>query len=395
MKKLRIVYLLCIGFWIISVDLSRAGQLAVSMAKDQVSVGETLKISLVLLPGGAGESLEFPDEIVCELNGGGQKIAVLAKKLPRQEKSATDSHLAGVRQDYSFQLPNVLLGQVVLSFQGLEAPRVVFDVVLPEKDSIASSEKVYPTLDSMFNLYQPYQKNVSAYQPVYFLVGTEPEKSKFQISFKYRFFDEEAPFAKTYPWVKGLHFGYTQTSFWDLASASAPFEDTGYKPELFWLSRNYLGSEHGLLKGVFFQGGIQHESNGRAADISRSTNYLYARPMLIFYDDDSKLGLMLAPKIWSYVANDADTNPDLADYRGYFDLETKFGQAEGFVAGIDFRWAEQGASFQLDFSYPLHKIFGNVLDVYFYAQYSNVLAESLLDYQDRTQAVRLGLAFIR
>jgi hypothetical protein len=26
------------------------------------------------------------------------------------------------------------------------------------------------------------------------------------------------------------------------------------KPEFFWLSQNYLRSEHGLLKGVFFQG---------------------------------------------------------------------------------------------------------------------------------------------
>ena len=119
-------------------------------------------------------------------------------------------------------------------------------------------------------LYWP-KKNITPYQPVYFLVGTDPGKSKFQISFKYRFFDADSLFAKSNPWVKGLNFGYTQTSFWDLKSASAPF----------------------------------------------------------------------------------------------------------------------------DISFPHHKLFGDALDVYFYAQYTNMLAESLLDYQQRTHAVRLGLSFIR
>jgi phospholipase A1 len=103
----------------------------------------------------------------------------------------------------------------------------------------------------------------------------------------------------------------------------------------------------------------------------------------------------LSPKIWSYVENDDTTNADLPDYRGYFDLEAKFGLAESFVAGTHLRWADEGVSFQFDISYPLHMIFGDALDIYFYAQYTNMLAESLLDYQQRTQVVRLGLAFIR
>jgi hypothetical protein len=44
--------------------------------------------------------------------------------------------------------------------------------------------QVYPDLDTLHALYQPYAVNISAYEPIYFLVGTEPEKSKLQISFK-------------------------------------------------------------------------------------------------------------------------------------------------------------------------------------------------------------------
>jgi hypothetical protein len=45
----------------------------------------------------------------------------------------------------------------------------------------------YKNMDDLFNLYQPYLGAVSAHEPIYFLVGTEPEYSKFQISLKYRF----------------------------------------------------------------------------------------------------------------------------------------------------------------------------------------------------------------
>ena len=103
----------------------------------------------------------------------------------------------------------------------------------------------------------------------------------------------------------------------------------------------------------------------------------------------------MAPKIWAYVGNDNDTNPDLEDYRGYFDLEIKFGQADNVVLGSSLRWAAEGASVQLDATYPLHLLFFNALDVYFHAQYTNALAESLIDYKDRTDAFRLGFSIVR
>ena len=142
------------------------------------------------------------------------------------------------------------------------------------------------------------------------------------------------------------------------------------------------------------QSGFQHESNGRGGDTSRSTNFIYIRPVFIFFSDSSQYGLQVAPKIWTYVNNDDDTNSDLADYRGYFDLDITFGKAESFVLGSSFRWAEEGASVQLDLTYPLHRFF-DALDIYVHAQYANALAESLIAYQDRTHAFRLGFSIVR
>jgi outer membrane phospholipase A len=225
-------------------------------------------------------------------------------------------------------------------------------------------------------------------------VGTDPEKSKFQISFKYQFFNSDGPLVQNHPWAAGFHLGYTQTSFWDLQSASKPFEDTSYKPELFFLSPNF-DTGWSRLRGLFLQTGLRHESNGRGGTDSRSTNTIYLKPMLVFYHESSMLGLLVAPKVWLYVDNDDETNPDLDHYRGYADLEIKAGKAEGLVFRSILGWAAEGGSVQLDLTYPLHRLFFGNIDLYFQVQYVNALAESLLYYQQRTRALRLGFAIIR
>ncbi|MGB6010980.1 MAG: hypothetical protein WBI57_06905, partial [Desulfobacterales bacterium] len=44
----------------------------------------------------------------------------------------------------------------------------------------------------------------AAYEPMYFLVGTDPEDSKFQVSLQHRFFDNKGTLAQKYPWVNAL-----------------------------------------------------------------------------------------------------------------------------------------------------------------------------------------------
>jgi len=264
---------------------------------------------------------------------------------------------------------------------------------LPEKAESGTPED-YPTLDSLFTLYQPYLGNIAAYKPMYFLVGTDPAESKFQISFKYRLINPKSALARRAPGVEGIHLAYTQTSFWDLKSNSAPFKDTSYKPEIFWVSGNLKPEKHNLA-GVFVQTGLQHESNGRSGDDSRSTNFLYVQPVAVFFDHTTRYGLSVAPKVWTYVDNDDVTNPDLADYRGYFELDLKFGKTDNIVAGAKLSWAAKGASVELDATYPLHRFLYQTLDIYLHLQYVDALAENLLDYTERNQAFRIGLSIVR
>ena len=252
----------------------------------------------------------------------------------------------------------------------------------------------YPSIDSMFTLYQPYLSHISAYQPIYFLMGIDPGESKFQFSFKYRLVNPNSSLAERYPFMDGLYFAYTQTSYWDLDASSLPFEDTGYKPELFFVTPN-IDTGLSRTSGLFLQTGIQHESNGQGDDNSRSTNFLYAKPIFFSYNEKTTFGFMVSPKVWVYVNNADDTNHDLPDYRGYFDLELKCGLAQSLVVSSNIGWAKKGGSVQIDATYPLNRISAGVSGLYLYIQYVNCLAESLLHYDERTEALRIGVSIVR
>jgi len=341
--------------------------------------------------------VDVPDSIMCRLSTGDATVEVKAYAIrATSEKTMTICPGGFEKIQYSLELPSTIEGAVTMEIPDFENAHTMFAVhgsvsVKPSK-SDETAPKEFEALDSLYELYQPYLKNIAPYEPMYFLMGTDPEKSKFQFSFKYRLFNPERTLAQKYSWVKGFHFAYTQTSFWDLKSASKPFEDTSYKPEFFFISPNIRVP---WATGFFVKGGFQHESNGRGGEYSRSTNFLYIKPIYIAYHKNTKLGIMIAPKIWTYIANEDENNPDLKDYRGYFDVDVTVGQADGFVLGSNFRWAKEGASIELDLTYPLHRFIFKNLDLYFQVQYVNALAESLLHFRDRNEAVRLGFAIVR
>jgi len=341
--------------------------------------------------------LDVPDSIMCRLSAGDKTVEVKAYAIrATSEKTMTICPGCFEKIQYSLELPLIIEGAVTMEIPDFKGTHAMFAVqssgALKKSTSEKTASKEYETLDSLYELYQPYIKNLSAYNPMYFLVGTDPKKSKFQISFKYRLFDLDSALVQDHPWTKGFHLAYTQTSFWNLESASKPFEDTSYKPEFFFLSPNIRIP---WATGFFVKGAFQHESNGRGGEDSRSTNFLYINPIYIAYHKNTKLGIMIAPKIWTYIANEDENNSDLKDYRGYFDVEIKVGQADGFVLGSNFRWAKEGGSMELDLTYPLNQFIFKNLNLYFQVQYVNALAESLLNYRDRTEALRLGFAIVR
>lgn len=396
----QLIFIVILISTILTASAARSTNMLIVPDSRSGVAGQTIQFKVYAYNDEAEEMVAYlPHQLICDFKSGehtakGIAIALFSEKKMRYVVEPNRF----ARKHYVCRLPAGLHGPVRMHVSEINAPDIMLTVNTTahteEPSNTNKAKEEYVSLDSLFYLYQPYLVNISAYEPIYFLVGANPEKSTFQFSFKYQFFNVNNPVVANHSWLKGFHFGFTQTSFWDLKSDSAPFKDSSYKPELFYLTPNVRKSS-GRLVGIFFQTGLQHESNGQAAAFSRSTNYFYAKPFFIFYDKASTLGLQIAPKVWTYVENDHETNHDLDKYRGYFELELKCGKADGAVLGSHLRWAEKGASARLDLTYPMSKVISKNVNIYLHMQYNTSLAESLINYQKRVQIFRLGVAIVR
>ena len=296
------------------------------------------------------------------------------------------------KRQYAVTLPVYAAGPVRLTLISLAVNPLALMVGTAPAEAWAGEQV---PLDEGPGLVQAYLDNLSVYEPVYFLLGIDPglEKSKFQLSFKYRMFNSKGRLAQWAPWVSGFHLAYTQTSLWDLNDDSRPFEDTSYLPELFYLVPKIdLNDERISAFGV--QTGYQHESNGSGGEDSRSTNYLYVKP-IVGMPLAGPFHLKIAPRLFTYVNNSDDTNKDLWAYRGYFDLEASIIDPDGLALDSRLWWAKKGPTLQLDLTYPMTRLLGENLNLYLQAQYFNGYAETLLQYDKRHNAFRLGFAIVR
>jgi len=241
-----------------------------------------------------------------------------------------------------------------------------------------------------------FETKLSTFEPMYFSVGWRSQiNAKFQLSFKYRFVNPEGLLASQSGLFNNLHLGYVQTSLWDLETDSAPFYDTSYKPSLFYL-RHRVERWCTERMRVGIQAGFEHESNGQGEDDSRSLNILYFRPT---FDLGNVLGarLTIAPKIYAYVGDLSD-NPDLADYRGYVDLELALTDVDGWKVAAMIRkgTVANHGSLQLDVSYPMDKILTRSFHAFVYLQYFAGWGESLRSYNEKLPSqIRLGVMVVR
>ena len=291
------------------------------------------------------------------------------------------------KREYRIPVPLQASGIVKLCL-AQETANPVFFRVEPRLEGQLSGQEAEKS-------YYRMADNLTPYAPMYFLFGVDPgtEKSSFQLSFKYQLFNSSGELGQVAPWVDGFHFAYTQKSLWDLDSESAPFEDTSYKPEFFYrFDKIDLGIP--WIKVFGLQAGVQHESNGRGGDASRSTNYAYVQPF-VAVDLGEDYYFSLSPKVWAYVNNSHEDNPDVADYRGYFELDLGLGRADGFNLNGLYRNGDKGGSLQVDLSYPLTQVLDGNVNLYLYAQYFSGYAETLLNYNERNDIFRLGVAIVR
>lgn len=186
-----------------------------------------------------------------------------------------------------------------------------------------------------------------------------------------------------------LAVGYTAHSFWQAYShnISAPFRNTDHEPELIFTLENdweFLG-----FRNVANQFIINHQSNGRSGEQSRSWN------RLIFNTIFERERLALSLRTWYRLREDkkdrpddtrGDDNPDIERYLGHFELLAAWEQQQN-VFSMQLRnnlRSDNKGSVELAWSFPLT---GRIKG---YVKYFNGYGESLLDYNQSVESLGVG-----
>ncbi|HHY85417.1 MAG TPA: hypothetical protein GYA07_07760 [Verrucomicrobia bacterium] len=369
-------------------------------------VGGTGRFQLhALNTSGQAVQWTFPMELRCELSVASAQTNVLARlDAPSAPAPVVIEPSAFASSEYAFRIPAGWTGEMRIKLPDLAAAELSF-VVLPSGVEPAEPESrglVYflkgrrSALDPAH--YDPdnfFKRHFFGYEPFYFLAGTKSPNAKFQISFKYRLFNEDGLLARKVPLLKGFHLAYSQTSLWDWNAPSAPFFDSSYRPEFLFSWDRLAGDDRIDWFQLDVQGGLQHESNGRDGANSRSLNIAYFRPRLVLGRDTGPQ-LTLTPRVWAYVGDLSD-NPDIEDYRGYADLRAAVGWKRGLQVSALGRIGDHldHGSVTVDATYPLMQQPGGSLSIYLHVQYFTGYGESLLQYNQRSEILRVGISLYR
>ena len=235
-----------------------------------------------------------------------------------------------------------------------------------------------------FDLY-PYKKNYLL--PVtYDLHKSENEKqfeTAFQISVEkpisYNFFGLNESISGT----------YTQKSFWQTSQDSSPFRETNYEPEVFI---QFPYGNNTLFKS--YKVGLNHVSNGKNDELSRSWNRIYLEGYFQFSN------LFLIPKIWYRLPERSsdDDNTDIEHYYGNGDLTLLYAYKKhtfelALRNNLELNATNKGAA-ELNWTFPLPD-FLSTDNSYGLFQIFSGYGNSLIDYDKEVHKVGLGVAFSR
>ena len=343
---------------------ARAADWLIASPDGKAAAGERFEIAVA-----APQGEPLPDEIRVRLGIGASEILITMPAVTQADEG---------RRAYAAVMPPAVAGTVTLELAVLDSNSLVLIV--------ARHSELQRLTGHAGALDEP---PLSEEDPIYFVLGgADGWDARFQLSFKYRLFDQASGYGAEAPWLVGFYFGYTQTSFWDLSSQSKPFRDTSYRPSFFW-KWDRTDSQTWIDSARF---GFEHESNGKSGDESRSINTLFVRPEWHMTTGDGG-ALEFTPKLYYYLSK--DENPDIEKYRGYADWRLRYDSGGVWITTAVARLGTTGkGALLMDFSRRMRDMKVGPLSGYLHFQYFNGYGESILDYNVRSWNLRIGLAIV-
>lgn len=230
-----------------------------------------------------------------------------------------------------------------------------------------------------------YGSYFGLYKDNYFTVGTAPFRKptamnsdvKFQISLAIRLTDT------VLPWDSFVFLMYTQKTLWNVFQNSMPMRDLNFNPGIGW-SKPFFNKDRYVGKLTLL---VEHESNGRDGDESRSWNRISIYGSTIIDE-----WLMVHAKFWIPVI-DGMNNKDILDYCGIYQhgvvITTPNKKFSFGITGVKRKGWNLNFNTIFDFSWRVHE----KSNLNLFAQYYNGYGENLLDYNQFHSRLRVGIIF--
>ena len=254
-----------------------------------------------------------------------------------------------------------LMGQIVTSIKGVEQ-HINVDSIVDDFDN---------------------RPAFGIYKDTYFVGGTALNQKpseynsnvKFQISFRQRLTKSILPFHSH------LFLSYSQKAIWNVFEESLPFHDLNFNPGIG--VQNLVVHNGRLVGNATIM--IEHESNGRDGEASRSWNKVTFGYAAVI---DPRLEVYA--KTWIPII-DGQQNKDILKYCGIFQTGTQYiSEDQRWVADVTFV-KRQGWNLNfntiLNVGFRLSKKRNQYLMLHFYDGYG----ENMLDYNKYHCNVRVGL----
>ena len=226
------------------------------------------------------------------------------------------------------------------------------------------------------------QPSFGIYRDNYIITGVPTNKKvnnsnadiKFQVSIR------QLLLKKLLPRNHTLALTYTQKSFWDIYKKSSPFAENNYNPGLVTTKPI---THNGTLRGVAAFA-FEHESNGKDSLDNRSCNYFVLSGVYFF---NSLFSAQI--KVWDGWLS--DENKDLfSKYKGHGLVAINYRSRNDKIWCSAVIYPRDGfKSFNTQMEININP--SRKTNQYLFLQWYNGYGESLLEYNQYTSMVRVGI----
>lgn len=315
----------------------------------------------------------YEEALNYENNGEYKKAMILYKKIANLKLKKDDEYILDLSKDKEHD---------VQTFTKLKSD--FYDKIIQKSEDKEANESIKQMITGDFGLY-PYKMNYLL--PVTFDTQERADREQFETKFQ---FSIEKPISYNFLGLdESISVAYTQKSYWQTSADSSPFRETNYEPEVF-IQFPYKNSQ--TLKG--YKIALNHQSNGRNNNDSRSWNRIYLESYLQF----SKL--FVIPRVWYRIPekSEDDDNADIDRFLGYGDLTLLYPYKKHTFSlllrnNLRFDRENKGAA-EFNWTFPLPEFMATP-NSYGFLQVFTGYGDSLIDYDEDINKVGLGIAFSR